>query len=197
MYLYRECSMAGPQLTKFLAGGDYDTFRTLVRHYNHDVANRISRITTECSIIIRIVEKIPLDQVFRDPAYQAEAAPLSEEAKALIAAVSNSREFFWPQSDSDTLNQERWRPYDGGAWDAMIVEFAAYLQTHLTPVLPLFERLQQLEEAGVIRLDGKAAPMAKARRSISGSIGELEELLKPESWDSLLDEWLERATENA
>jgi hypothetical protein len=189
--------MAGPQLTEFLAAGDYDTYRTLVRHFNHDAANRISRITTECSIIARIVEKIPPEDTFTDPSFQVEAGPLAAEAKALIAAISNAREFFWPPEDAEALNQERWKPFDAAAWDNMTVEFALYLQTHLEPVLPLFERLKRLEEAGAIRTDGKAAPLAKARHSISGSIGDLEELLKPEAWDSLLDEWLERATQNA
>ncbi len=189
--------MAGPQLTRFLAAGDYDAYRNIVRHYNHDAANRISRVTTECSIIVRIIEKIPLDDIFTDPAFQPEAAPLAEEARTLIAAVSNAREFFWPQGDTDAINQARWQPYDAGAWDRMIAEYGVYLQTQLQPVLPLFERLLRLEEARAIRTDGKAAPIAKSRVSISGSIGELEGLLKPETWDSLLVEWLERTAQNA
>jgi hypothetical protein len=187
--------MAGPQLTQFLAAGDYDTYRTIVRHYNHDAANRISRVTTECSIIVRIIEKIAPEDIFTDPAYQPEAAPLAEEAKTLIAAISNAREFFWPQGDTDAINQGRWQPYDAGAWDRMLAEYGAYLQTQLQPVLPLFERLRRLEEGNAIRTDGKAAPIAKSRHSISFSIGELEDLLKPDTWDSLLDEWLERATQ--
>jgi hypothetical protein len=192
-----EYRMAGPQLTEFLATSDYDTYRTLVRHFNHDAANRISRITTECSIIARIVEKIPPGDTFTNPTFQSEAGPLAEEAKALIATVSNAREFFWPPGDDvDTINRGRWQPFDATVWDNMMVEFALYLQERLEPVLPLFERLKRLEEAGAIRTDGKAAPLAKARHSISGSIGDLEELLKPETWDALLDEWLERATQN-
>lgn len=188
--------MAGPQLTQFLAAGDYDTYRTIVRHYNHDAANRISRITTECSIIARIVDKIPLEDIFTDPKFNAESAPLAGEAKALIAAITNAREYFYPPGDTETINQGRWKPYDAGAWDKMIEGYAGYLQTQLQPVLPLFERLKRLEEANAIRTDRKAAPIANSRTSISFSIGELEELLTPESWDSLLDEWLERATQN-
>src|SRR5512139_3887647 len=105
--LYRERSMAGSELTKLLAAGDYDTYKTLVRHYNHDAANRVSRVTTECSIIARIVEKIPPGDVYTDPSFQSESAPLAEEAKALIAAISNSREFFWPPGDPDPINRER------------------------------------------------------------------------------------------
>jgi hypothetical protein len=75
--------------------------------------------------------------------------------------------------------------------------YSAYLETHLQPVIPLFERLKRLEEEDAIRTDGKAAPLTKSRHSISFSIGELEELLTPESWDERLDEWLKRELENA
>lgn len=187
--------MAGPQLTKFLAAGDYETYRTIVRHYNHDVANRISRITTECSIISRIIEKVPSTDVFTDPKFEPEGAPLAAEARALLNAITNSREYFYPPGDTETINQARWKPYNADAWDKMIEGYNQYLMTQLQPVLPLFERLKRLEEANAIRTDSKAAPMANSRHSISFSIGELEELLTPESWDSLLDEWLERVTQ--
>lgn len=186
--------MAGPQLTKFLAAGDYETYRTIVRHYNHDAANFISRITTECSIIARIIEKIPPEDVFTDPKFQPEGAPLAAEARALLTSITNAREYFYPPGDTETINQGRWKPYDATAWDKMVEGYNAYLTAQLQPVLPLFERLKRLEEANAIRTDSKAAPMANSRSTISYSIGELEGVLTPDFCDTHLDEWLERTT---
>ncbi len=184
--------MAGPELTEYLKASDFEHFKRIVRHYNHDVANRISRITTECSILTRIAERIPPEEVFTDPAYYAEGPAAGAEAKVLVDALSNTRQFFYPPGDTDAINRARWRPYDAAAWDKMIGEFTAYLAERLGSVETLFERLYRLENAGVLKIDGRGKSLASARVSISNTIGELEELLTPPLWEQLLPEWLNR-----
>src|SRR5690242_2916916 len=101
--------MAGPQLTQFLAAGDYETFTKIVRHYNHDASNCISRVTTECSIISRIIEKFPPEDIFTDEEFHDDAEPLAAEAKKLIESITNAREYFYPPDSADTANQDRWK----------------------------------------------------------------------------------------
>ncbi len=186
-------ALAGPELTTYLKAKDFESFRRVVRHYNHDVANRVSRITTECSILIRIAERVPPQEIFSDPALAGDGQQLAAEAKVLLDSISHSREFFYPPGDAEGKHLERWAPYDASGWDKMIGELIAYLTEKLQPIEPLMERLQRLEASGAVKPDGRGKPILAARRSMSSSVGELEDLLTPEEWDKLLPDWLNRA----
>lgn len=190
--------MAGPELTEFLAAGDFKTYRDVAREFNHDAVNTVNPITAECSILIRIIEKFPPEEIFSDPEFYDEAEPLVAEAKALVAALTDFPHFFKPAGDEDeSITRERWKPYDDSAWDKMLAEYGEYLNKQLQAVLPLFERLKELEEEDAIRPDGKGAPLLKARYSISACIGRLETLLTPEEWEARLDKWLEQIMQKA
>jgi hypothetical protein len=184
--------MPGPRLTQVLAAGDYDTFHAFVRDFNHDTINRISRISNECAIVTRIVEKFPPEDIFTDPRFHPETASLAREARALMAATGVAARYFDLSTDNETANRENWHPYDARAWDSMVETYFVYLLPHLDVAPPLSDHLLRLEEAKAIRIDGRSAPLGNARRLINAGLTELEWLLTPESWESLIDEWLER-----
>ena len=185
--------MAGPELSSYLKGQDFESFRRLVRHYNHDMANRISRITTECSILTRIADKVSPEEALTDPSRMNDVKQLAESAKTLSDNLSNVREFFYPGGDMEGNGLKKYAPYDASAWDAMAGEFIAYLVDRLGPIEPLFQQLEVLEASGVVKADGRAKPILTARESMSKSVGEMEDLLTAEEWDKLLPEWLNRA----
>jgi len=138
----------------------------MVRHYNHDASNCISRITTECSIIAVLSISSP-GNIFTDR-NSTKTATVGRRSQDADLGDHNSREYFWPKTPTRSTrsagNPTTPRP---GQDDR---GYAAYLEKHLQPVLPLFERLKQLEEEDAIRTDSKAARLPnRAIRSHSAS----------------------------
>jgi len=184
--------VAGPELTTYLQAQDFESFRRLVRHYNHDMANRLSRITTECSILSRIAERVAPEEILVDPAQADEIKRLAVEAKTLVDNVSNVREFFYPAGDTEGNGLKQYAPFDATGWDAMTGAFTSYLVEKLQPIEPLFAHLAELEVSGLIKPDGRGKAILVARESMSKSVGEMEDLLTSDEWDKLLPEWLDR-----
>ena len=189
--------MAGPGLTQYLAAQHYEDFQWVVRQFNHDVANKLSRATTECSIISRMMDRVPPEEIFVDLALAAQSKPLATAAQQLTDSLSKTREFFFPPNEPEEAARQRWSPYDVSAWERLIVQFHGYLTEQLEPVIPLFEKLSVLEGSGAIRPDGRGKQLLNSRISISEGIGEVENLLAPETWDALLPEWIERRQKQA
>src|SRR5262245_30779190 len=122
-----ERPVAGPELSSYLKAQDFESFRRLVRHYNHDMANRISRITTECSILARIADKVSPEEALTDPSRAGEITEVAAQAKTLVDNLSNVREFFYPGGDTEGNGLKKYAPYDAAAWDTMTGQFTTYL----------------------------------------------------------------------
>jgi len=189
--------MAGPGLTQYLIAKQFEDFQWVVRQFNHDVANKLSRVTTECSIINRMLDRVPPEEIFADLALVGEGKQLAAAAQKVVDGLGKTREFFWPPENTEEATRQRWSPYDAAAWDKMIVQFHGYLTERLEPVVPLFEKLTVLEGSGAVKLDGRGKQLLNSRASISEGIGEVETLLAAETWDSLLPEWIERREKQA
>jgi hypothetical protein len=185
--------MAGPGITQYLARRDYETFRGLVRKYSHDLANRISPLTTECGILLKVLDKTPLEEIFDLPpdAAQTQAEHIKQEAKKLVDAFSKTTGFFWPPEDADNVNRTRWAPYDVRAWDTFFNKFASYMKPQLQLAGPLFHRLTTLKNAGAIRPEGRGRALLEACQNIPTRGSELSHLLTPDGCEELLKDWLE------
>jgi hypothetical protein len=189
--------MAGPALTQHLAGQDYDTFRWMIRHLGHDTANRLSGMTTQCSIVVRVLEKIPYEEVFTSEEAARHAHPLMVESQALVESLAKSREYLWPPENTDEINRERWKPYDAGAWDRFVGEYELYVKHKLETAIPIVNRLFILELTGGIRAEGKGKVLLMARGIFADALYNIGRMFHPEIWDEMLPEWIHRQQQHA
>lgn len=188
--------MAGPRISQYLARQDYETFLALVRKFNHDVANKLSPLTTECGIILKVIERVPAEQLLDIPesAAQAQAGHVAREAQAVVDALSKVGGFFFPPGATDTeaINRARWAPYSALAWDALFAEFGDYVRAQLQLAVPLVNRLTTLKYAEMIRPDGKGQTLLDICDTIPQRQAAVESILTPEGCEGLLKEWLDK-----
>ena len=147
--------MLDPTVTPLFESCDYPAFAKIVGKYRHDLLNRQGNVQLGCNIISRLLARLP-----DSPTLRAEPVQRTVEiATALVELCHTTtdavRDVLWFPAEEQLLDADdevyaqftairsRWEPYDGQAWESLLVTLSESVDPHLTT---LTSRLFELGE---------------------------------------------------
>ena len=136
--------MLDPTVLPLFESCDYAAFAKIVGKYRHDLLNRQGNVQLGCNIISRFLARLPDFPTLQADSVQRAgelAAGLVEQCRTTTEVV---RDVLWFPMEEDLLEAEdeiatrfaavrsRWQPYDGPAWETLLVTLNESVEPHLT-----------------------------------------------------------------
>jgi hypothetical protein len=176
--------MAGAAVTEYLAAKDYARFVAIVRRYSHDVMSRFNNLVIATEVCSKLLRNRSA-QYLIIPIGAEDAAQMFDALRNQSLVMPNEiRRFVWGDDPDnrdacEAVTRDWWHPYDAGAWDSFVNNYARFVGKQLQPIDAMVEEIERWAASGVLTPPDQCEVFLNTLRQIRETLDAVWAMLTP------------------